>query len=115
MTKKEREYKVQFVVDYTNIDNWLDIPVKMAVAKIEKGFGINKSQFSALLGAVVEDTINMLFDGGNMVIRKPDGTFIKGVVEEVKKNDQKIVEKKKPGFLKRMWNKIKQLFTRKKA
>ena len=111
MTKKEREYKVQFIVDYTNIDDWADIPVKMAVAKIENGFGISKSQFSALLGAIVEDTINMLFEGGNVVIRRPDGSFVKGMLANTNETP---VEKKKPCFLKRMWEKIKQLFSKKK-
>lgn len=116
MTKKEKEYKIQFVVDYTKVTDWSDITAKMAVAKLEKGYGINKDQFNALIAAIVEDTIDMLFEGCNLVIRKSDGRFVKGIAEEItntNKDEAKPTEEKKPGFLKRVWQRIKRLFSKK--
>lgn len=91
--------------DVTGIDTIEDYYIKKATVKAINGIPQTRKEMSDFVENLTTSVIEELFRGdtvavykqGNTLIRIPKSAMVKMSAEE---------PKKKPGFLKRLWNKI---------
>lgn len=108
--------KPKFIVDLTKAETYQDVLIEFAIAKTKAGVPITEDELNAIIKGSCDTMVDQLFRSNNAVLMEETGRIIPLTLRTLRKNDvekQEIpaptteeVKEKKPGFFKRIWNKI---------
>lgn len=97
-------------VDLTMCQDMTDVFAAFARTKVEKGLPINDIELEAITRNYVDAVVSSLFTWNNTLMLDDNGNYTKMNLTVYSPEPVEKKVEKKPGFFKRLWNKI----TRKK-